>query len=173
MNKTIIVGGVESKSGLSNKLGKDGKPIPWTRYSIKDQADKFIGSTFSDSIALIARANIGKQVTLEIEERENPDPERPPYKDIVGAMPGTIATPAEVASVGRASTNGAAPDIRIAALNAAIQAGVQFDLILSTADKFASWLTETEQVQHIPFDPDRVADEAPYVGGPHGGSIPF
>lgn len=158
-SKVVIVGGIESKSGVSP--AKDGKPAkPWTRYSLKDQADHFVGSTFSDTIVGILKSNIGQQVTVEVEERENPDPMKQPYRDIVGAMPGVVATPAEVASVGRTSTDGAAPDrsIRAAALQAAVTlvtgTGAADD-VLSIADKYVAWITETEQVQHMrAFDPD-------------------
>ena len=157
-SKVIIVGGVESKSGLSDKLDKDGHKKPWTRFSIKDQTDHFVGSTFSATIAKVATDNIGKQVTLDIEERENPDPERPPYKDVVGAMPGVQATAEEACSVGPTPTTTTSPDmtIRIAALTAAAACAPDINGVLALADKFVSWLQESAQVQHMPFDPDQV-----------------
>jgi hypothetical protein len=154
-SKVIIVGGIESKSGISQK---DGKDKPWTRYSIKDQADHFVGSTFSESIVTVCKSNIGKQVTLDIEERENPDPERPPYKDVVGAMPGVQATAEQARDVGPKPTTTTSPDmtIRIAALTAAAFSSADSNAVLALADKFVTWLTEAAQVQHMPFDPDAV-----------------
>lgn len=167
-NRTIIVGGIESKSGMSVK---DGKQKPWTRYSVKDQSDKFVGSTFSETIVGVLKANIGKQVTLEIEERENPDPERQPFRDIVGAMPGVIASAAEAMTIheriSKVGINNLPPTtagptdraVRSAALAAAVQYVAlvgNAEAVLVTADKFLSWITEAEQVQHMPFDPERV-----------------
>jgi hypothetical protein len=154
-SKTIIVGGIESKDGM----GKNGKP--YTRYSVKDQGDKFVGSTFSDTIAGVLRANIAKQVTLEIEERENPNGPNP-FRDIVGAMPGVIPNAAAIASVqggprSEIGTQTSDITIRVTALTAAIGSGAPLDQILGLADKYVSWLGEASQVQHLKaFDPDEV-----------------
>ena len=155
-SKTIIVGGIESKSGVG--APKDGKPgKPWTRYSVKDQADHFVGSTFSETIVGVIKANIGQQVTVEIEERPNPDRPESPYKDIVGAMPGVVATAQDARDVGPKSTTTPDITIRIAALKAAATSGAPLDQILGLADKYVSWLGEASQVQHLKaFDPDEI-----------------
>jgi len=124
-----------------------------------------VGSTFSETIVGVIKANIGQQVTVEIEERPNPDRPESPYKDIVGAMPGVIPNAAAIASVqggprSEISTQTSDITIRIAALKAAATSGTPTDQILATADKYVSWLGEASQVQHLKaFDPD---DQIPF-----------
>lgn len=64
--RIVTVGSVETKSGESG----DRK---WRRYGLKDEDDRFIGSTFSSTVGKFLQEHEGKRVEVDVEEKEGRD----------------------------------------------------------------------------------------------------
>lgn len=129
--RTVTVGSVAKKTGTTN--GKT-----WTRYSLMDDDDKFVGSTFDKHIFDALEGYGGKAIEVDLDVR---DGERGKLYDLK--------------AVRLANGNGSAPSpaekhstiVREVALKAAVDywggLGVDSrtpDDVIALADRFVAWI---------------------------------
>jgi hypothetical protein len=122
VTKQVVVGGVETKSGETN--GRK-----WRRFSLKDDSDKFVGSTFSSTVGSFLQAHEGQRIEVELDEKQGS--EGATLRDLVDAREITAGAGGEVVN----------DDAVVAALNR----------IAVVLEKLAA-----REEAHETFDPDAI-----------------
>jgi len=142
--RTVTVGSVAKKKGNTNNRD-------WVRYSLMDEDDKFVGSTFDKKIGEALDEYAGKSVEVDLDVKQG---EKGKLYDLTavrlavgGGSNGSAPTPAEKHST----------IVREVALKAAVDhapAGTSVGDVLATADAFVAWINGekgTNDDSEIPF----------------------